>query len=64
MTNVIDLEHNCGFITFADIGVPDFGCSNRDPNVRLGRVHRSSTSNPGNAQESYIKHPITFPKQR
>lgn len=43
----VDLERNCGYLTFANIGVPDFGCSNWEQVVRLGRSGRHHT-NPGN----------------
>lgn len=36
----VDLEHNCGYLTFANIGVPDFGCAKREAVVRLGRVYK------------------------
>lgn len=45
LSGLVDLEHNCGYLTFANIGVPDFGCANRDPVVRLGRVYKGG--NPG-----------------
>ncbi|KAI4458818.1 protein fam91a1 [Holotrichia oblita] len=37
LSKVLDLEHNCGYLTFANIGVPDFGCPNLDPIVRLSK---------------------------
>lgn len=40
LSGLVDLEHNCGYLTFANIGVPDFGCANREPIVRLGRVYK------------------------
>lgn len=48
MWDIVDLEYNCGYLTFANIGVPDFGCANRDPIVRLGRVYNKHFS-PGGA---------------
>lgn len=41
MSELVDLEHNCGYLTFANIGVSDFGCPNKDPVVRLGRSYRN-----------------------
>jgi hypothetical protein len=55
LSNLVDLEHNCGFLTFANVGVLDFGCANKEPTVRLGKnrrhinstvVRRSSKSEP------------------
>ncbi|CAG9815575.1 unnamed protein product [Phaedon cochleariae] len=43
LAEVVDLEHNCGYLTFANIGVLDFGCPNREMVVRLSRNSRSST---------------------
>ncbi|KRT78908.1 hypothetical protein AMK59_6359, partial [Oryctes borbonicus] len=37
LSHILDLEHNCGYLTFANIGVPDFGCPNLDPIVRLSK---------------------------
>ncbi|XP_018574511.1 protein FAM91A1 [Anoplophora glabripennis] len=34
----VDLDHNCGYLTFANIGVLDFGCPNKEQVVRLGRT--------------------------
>lgn len=44
LKKVVDIDHNCGYLTFVDIGVPDFGCQNFDPQVRLGRVNKQSKS--------------------
>lgn len=38
LKEVVDLEHNCGYLTFVNIGVVDFGCPARDKNVHLRRV--------------------------
>ncbi|XP_045467641.1 protein FAM91A1 [Harmonia axyridis] len=35
LNEIIDIERNCGFLTFVNIGVLDFGCPNREPTVRL-----------------------------
>lgn len=45
LSNHIDLEHNCGYITFANVGVLDFGCLNHDPVVRLGRTSTTNNNN-------------------
>ncbi|EEZ97172.2 Protein FAM91A1-like Protein [Tribolium castaneum] len=37
LSNLIDLEHNCGYITFANIGVLDFGCQHKEMTVKLGK---------------------------
>lgn len=38
LKEVIDMDHNCGYLTFIKIGGIDFGCPNRDRNVHLGRT--------------------------
>lgn len=38
LDDFVDLEHNCGYLTFANIGILDFGCPNKEPVVRLGRT--------------------------
>lgn len=38
---VVDLEQNCGYLTFANIGVPDFGCAHRERVVHLGRSQKN-----------------------
>ncbi|XP_023013804.1 protein FAM91A1 [Leptinotarsa decemlineata] len=53
LTEFVDLNHNCGYLTFANIGVLDFGCPNRERAVRLGRSNR--TSNSGFAKSSKTK---------
>lgn len=45
LSECMDLEHNCGYLMFANIGVPDFGNPNRNTIVKLGRVHKNI--NPG-----------------
>lgn len=40
----VDLMHNCGYVTFIDIGVVDLGCSNRHPVLRLERANKSTKS--------------------
>lgn len=42
VSEFIDLEHSCGYITMVNIGVKDLGCENRDVNVRLGKIKPSS----------------------
>ncbi|KAJ8985709.1 hypothetical protein NQ317_014358 [Molorchus minor] len=44
LAEYVDLEHNCGYLTFANIGVLDFGCPNREIVVRLGRNSRGLSS--------------------
>ncbi|XP_028149865.1 protein FAM91A1 [Diabrotica virgifera virgifera] len=44
LQEVVDLDHNCGYLTFANIGVLDFGCPNREKQVRLGRNNRTAGS--------------------
>ncbi|XP_056643964.1 protein FAM91A1 isoform X2 [Diorhabda sublineata] len=44
LQEMVNLEHNCGYLTFANIGVMDFGCPNREMQVRLGRSSRSTGS--------------------
>lgn len=51
MWDLVDLEYNCGYLTFANIGVPDFGCVNRDPIVRLGRTY-SKYFSPGGVKNT------------
>lgn len=47
LRNLLDTSHNCGYVTFADIGVPDFGCPEHDPAVvRLGKSTKSPTVKP------------------
>ncbi|KAF5273065.1 hypothetical protein FQR65_LT04807 [Abscondita terminalis] len=64
LLGLIDLNQNCGYLTFVNIGVRDLGCSERDPAVRLGRS--KGATNPGGAklQKMYTKkqsnEPITF----
>ncbi|KAK9875112.1 hypothetical protein WA026_005906 [Henosepilachna vigintioctopunctata] len=43
LNEIIDIECNCGFLTFVNIGVLDFGCENRDQTVRLGPNQRKSS---------------------
>ncbi|CAH1963919.1 unnamed protein product [Acanthoscelides obtectus] len=38
LSEVVNLEHNCGYLTFVNIGILDFGCKNREKVVRLGRT--------------------------
>lgn len=42
LQEIVDLEHNCGYLTFGNIGVLDFGCPNREMQVRLGRNNRTA----------------------
>lgn len=49
LSEFIDIEHNCGYLTFTNIGVLDFGCrNNKERTVRLGgrnltnKLHGSS----------------------
>lgn len=35
LSKYLDLEHNCGFITFLNTGVPDIGCESFDLQVHL-----------------------------
>ncbi|XP_067647466.1 protein FAM91A1 [Eurosta solidaginis] len=35
LANYLDLEHNCGFLTFLNTGVPDIGCESFELQVRL-----------------------------
>ncbi|CAH0552943.1 unnamed protein product [Brassicogethes aeneus] len=44
LLDLVDLEHNCGYMTFVNIGVLDFGCPNRESVVRLGRNYRPPSS--------------------
>lgn len=37
LSNFINLENNCGYLTFANIGVLDFGCQNKEITVKLGK---------------------------
>ncbi|XP_022920687.1 protein FAM91A1 [Onthophagus taurus] len=39
LSKTLDLDHNCGYLTFANIGVLDFGCPKRDESVKLGKHH-------------------------
>lgn len=48
----VDLECNCGYLTFANIGVPDFGCAQRERVVRLGRVYKNFS--PGSVKTAKI----------
>lgn len=38
LKEVVDMDCNCGYLTFANIGIVDFGCPKRDRNVRLGQT--------------------------
>lgn len=38
----VDLAHNCGYVTFVDIGVVDFGCPNRHPVLRLEKSTKAT----------------------
>ncbi|KAK5637800.1 hypothetical protein RI129_000018 [Pyrocoelia pectoralis] len=63
LSGLVDLDKNCGYLTFVNIGIKDLGCANRDPIVRLGR-HKVNT-NPGVAKlhKSNVKklaEPTTF----
>lgn len=42
LSEVVDIESNCGFLTFVNIGVLDIGCSERDPVVRLNGKTKST----------------------
>ncbi|KAL3277185.1 hypothetical protein HHI36_012536 [Cryptolaemus montrouzieri] len=44
LNEIIDIECNCGFLTFVNIGVLDFGCASRDRTVRLIPSSRKSSS--------------------
>ncbi|XP_031352346.1 protein FAM91A1 [Photinus pyralis] len=64
LSGLVDLEQNCGYLTFVNIGVRDLGCPNRDPIVRLGR-QKVNPNNPGVAKlhKSNVKkasEPTTF----
>ncbi|KAJ8937386.1 hypothetical protein NQ318_015466 [Aromia moschata] len=44
LAELVDLEHNCGYLTFVNIGALDFGCPNRESVVRLGKNSRRLSS--------------------
>ncbi|KAK4882938.1 hypothetical protein RN001_006257 [Aquatica leii] len=60
LLGLIDLNQNCGYLTFVNIGVKDLGCTERDLVVRLGR--QKGTANPGGAklQKTKKSEPTTF----
>lgn len=51
LTEIIDLEHSCGYLTMVCIGVRDLGCEYRDPTVTLG----GSVSNQQQNKENQVK---------
>ncbi|XP_044756483.1 protein FAM91A1 isoform X2 [Coccinella septempunctata] len=53
LNDIIDIERNCGFLTFVNIGVLDFGCSNREPTVRL--VNNTKRSMAGHSKIERLK---------
>lgn len=53
LSRVLDLEHNCGYLSFANIGVPDFGYPNLDPILRLGSNNSTHIHNLGKCTICY-----------
>lgn len=37
MSQLLNLENTCGYVTFVKTGVPDLGCESHDENVSLAR---------------------------
>lgn len=46
LSEIVDIQHNCGYLTFCNIGILDFGCpsSNKEKTVRLGRNHTRNSA--------------------
>ncbi|KAK9686379.1 FAM91 C-terminus [Popillia japonica] len=61
LSKVLDLEHNCGYLTFANIGVPDFGCPNLDPIVRLSKSNSTHSVGVAKIQNSSSTNGSTQP---
>lgn len=40
LREILNLDKTCGYITFINTGVPDFGCDEYEDNVQLKRVKR------------------------
>uniref|UniRef100_A0A034W7H7 Protein FAM91A1 n=1 Tax=Bactrocera dorsalis TaxID=27457 RepID=A0A034W7H7_BACDO len=55
LTKYLDLEHNCGFITFLNTGVPDIGCESFDLQVHL--KHPKSKTKSVNGPKSIVTAP-------
>lgn len=42
LEDMLNLKETCGYITFANTGVPDMGCEQYDLNVHLVKPKRST----------------------
>ncbi|CAD7004982.1 protein FAM91A1 [Ceratitis capitata] len=53
LSNYLDLEHNCGYITFLNTGVPDIGCESFDLQVHL-KPPKNKVTKPVNSPNSGV----------
>ncbi|XP_065169343.1 protein FAM91A1 [Atheta coriaria] len=63
----LDMEHNCGYLTFVDIGIPALGCPDRETTVRLSKMSKNTSmtsvgvakkASPTNNNNQELKTPV------